>query len=629
MKSCPQPLRVLFAFIAAVTSFAPMAQARHSIDIEYAEWGFDGRAVPGHFNLLSIEVRNSGDDAFEGKLTLRRLLTTAGAWSGAEQVEETFIGPFSQKLIHFYPYILESADEWELRWGPTVDDTFVVERPALSNGARVILNDGELASGIIPALKGFRDDMFPPTVTGTDSLRTVVLDHSPRWEEARRRAFRDWLYLGGVLHVLHDASGRFPVLPVEEANGPGRVRRFGSGRIYWHDLPRAALTREYVYDRIYATSRSSITVSAPGNLSLDVDPTSKKYYTRFNDEEFFHAHADWHSEEIIPARLRELVTPSHNWLLIYVLSAAYLLLIFPGGALLNRTQLDYRFSMAALIVIVGLWSWMFMAIGSRGYGESTSACSTAALRQLPDGRWDVEQWSSLFVTGGDKYTLTHPGESLVYSTAQAYERIEGSIENGDRGALVVDMPPFTFRTFTHRTQLNAGDVQIRIASFEFTEPADTMFESDFKPLGQLQAEVEGRLPTAPRFGYAIYGNHIYELDLTAFQTGQGNLVKGDPLNLHEVVPVMDRRFKRFVGNVRQNPEPGLDRFALWMMARNMQLRRGFDVRGFELPGDQVRLYLCGDLPDKLRAVDATDPDAPLGNQFGRVLYCIDVPLPAE
>ena len=620
-------LRSLFVLSIAALSVPVQTQAGYKVDIEYAEWGFDGRAVPGHFNLLTVEVRNSGDQPFEGKLTLRRLVTTAGAWTGVEHVEQIFVGPYSQKLLHFYPYILESADEWEIRWGPTVDDTFVVERPALSNGGRVILNDETLVSGIIPALKGFRDDLFPPTVTGTDSLRCVVLDHTPRWEEARRRAFRDWLFRGGVLHVLHESAGDYPVLPVEELNGNVRPERFGGGRIYWHDIQRSALSREFIYDEIYSTSRGSTTVYASSNVSLDVDPTSRKYYTRFNNEEFFHSFADWHPEELIPARLRELVTPAHNWLLIYILSAVYLLLIFPGGAFLNRTRLDYRFSMGGLILIVGLWSWMFLAIGSRGYGESTSVCSTATLRQLPDGRWDVEQWSSLFVTTGTNSTLTHPGESLAYSTAQAYEQIEGAIENGDRGGFTVDMPPFTFRTYAHRNQIQAEPVEVTIESFESGPRPEAMFDSDFEPLKTVTAQVKGRLPTTPTFGYVLYGNHIYELDLTAFLAGRGNLISGSPLEYHNVVPIMDRRFRRFEGNVREDRKKGLNRFAVWMLARSMHLRRGVDVTDFELPEGLVRICLFGDLPQELHAVNAADRDARLGNQFGRVLYCINVPLP--
>ena len=166
-SSRPMICRLHYLCLCLFLVLSQQVFAAPNIDIEYAEWGFDGRAVPGRFNLLSVEIRNSGDMPFEGTLSLRRLLTTAGAWTGIEHAEAIFVGPFSQKLVYFYPYILVTADEWELRWGESLDDTYVVERPALSNGDRVILNDQELLSGIIPGLKGSRDDLFPPTVTGT------------------------------------------------------------------------------------------------------------------------------------------------------------------------------------------------------------------------------------------------------------------------------------------------------------------------------------------------------------------------------------------------------------------------------------------------------------------------------
>jgi len=625
-SSRPMICRLHYLCLCLFLVLSQQVFAAPNIDIEYAEWGFDGRAVPGRFNLLSVEIRNSGDMPFEGTLSLRRLLTTAGAWTGIEHAEAIFVGPFSQKLVYFYPYILVTADEWELRWGESLDDTYVVERPALSNGDRVILNDQELLSGIIPGLKGSRDDLFPPTVTGTDTLRTVVLDHTPRWEEPRRRAFRDWLYLGGVLHVLHENTGDFPVLPVEALNGPDRVQRYGAGRVFWHDRQRADLSREYVYETIYATSRDSVSVAAPGNVSLDVDPTARKYYTRLNALEFYEAAADWHSEEVIPARLRELVTPAHNWLLIYVLSGAYLLLIYPGGVLLNRTRLDYRFGMVALVAIVGLWSWMFLAIGSRGYGETTSTCTAAAVRQLPDGRWDVEQWSSLFVTTGDNYSLAHPGESVAYSTTQSHEQIEGRIENGQPGFLSVDMPPFTFRTFAHRNQVKMSSVEVSISNVDFGLVDKSKLDSEFAPLITVDANVTGSLPGPVSFGHVVYRDHIYRLNPDAFDSGSGNLIAGEPAKIHSVFRI-DRRFRRFPTNVRQDPAAGLDRFAVWMMARNLQIRRNIDVSEFRFPPNRMRVFLYGELPEALRAVDAVHPDEPLGKQFGRVLYCIDVLMP--
>ena len=39
----------------------------------------------------------------------------------------------------------------------------------------------------------FPEDLFPLTGAALSGLGTVVLDHVPRWEPAKRQAFLDWL----------------------------------------------------------------------------------------------------------------------------------------------------------------------------------------------------------------------------------------------------------------------------------------------------------------------------------------------------------------------------------------------------------------------------------------------------
>ena len=42
------------------------AHAAGQIEIEYADWGFDGRAVPRTFNLLTLGIQNLTAEPFEG-----------------------------------------------------------------------------------------------------------------------------------------------------------------------------------------------------------------------------------------------------------------------------------------------------------------------------------------------------------------------------------------------------------------------------------------------------------------------------------------------------------------------------------------------------------------------------------
>src|SRR5581483_5623718 len=83
--------------------------------------------------------------------------------------------------------------------------------PRLAKYQRVILDDPNSVMSKGGQMKfHLPDNLFPPFATATDALQLVILDHVPRWEESRRQAFLDWLYLGGTVVVLHDSSGKFP-----------------------------------------------------------------------------------------------------------------------------------------------------------------------------------------------------------------------------------------------------------------------------------------------------------------------------------------------------------------------------------------------------------------------------------
>ncbi|MBI1311737.1 hypothetical protein GC176_10630 [bacterium] len=585
------------------------------VDVTFAEFGFDERAMPESFNLLSIQIRNNSAEPFEGTLRLRRLLSSTGAWTDVEQTQPLYLSPFSVKLVQFFPYVLDTSEEWEIRWGETLDETYIVEQAALTSGARVLFNDPQRVSGVTLGLKGFREDHFPPTVTGTEGLALAVLDHLPTWEEPRRRAFRDWLYRGGVLHVLLEADGEFPQLPIAELNQEPRPTRYGAGRVYWHSKTRGELTKEYVYESIYPTVRNSTPLAQYGMKRGFIDPTDPEFFTDL--ERHFQSYSDWDSDALLPNRLKELVRPRHNWYVIYAASGIYMLLLFPGGLILSRTKLDYRCGLFALIVIVAGFSWMFRSVGARGYGESTKTLTAAIAHALPEGRFDIELWSSLFVTDGGKYAITHTGESGVYSTAQNVERIDGQATSGRRATLTSDMPPFTFRTLTHRTQLPLGT--FRIAPLPGESPTTTPSE--------MTVAVEGAPAAKVRSGVVVIGNLVYPLNVDVLRDGKGRLTSGDGQPLEDAVEVMNS-FRKFRRGEVADLDRGFDRFRDWLMIRDLGLRLLSDIPDFKLSDDRVRVYVLCELPEALDTRDANSPKQPLGSQSGRLLYSLDVTLPA-
>lgn len=610
--------------------------AAGKIEIEYADWGFDGRAVPRTFNLLTLGVQNLSGEPFEGTLRCRRLLSAAGGWSGAEILQEVYLGPNAVRIVQFYPYMLDEGEVWEVRWGDGLEDAFLTERPQLTGGSRIILNDPIANSGIQQGLKGFLENWFPVTVVATDALRLVVMDHAPRWEATRRDVFRDWLFRGGILHVLREPSGKFPVVPISELNIEPRPTRFGAGRIHWHDLTRGGLSKAYVYEKMYATSQDLVAVVDQNGSTFDIDPTSTEFIRR--DEEFFEAYAEWDSDRLIPTRLKELLRPNHEWPLIYLLSGVYLLTLFPGGYLLVRSRIDYRYSLLALVAVVAGFSWLFSVMGARGYGEATSTTSVATARQLPDGRWDIEQWHSLFVTSGGDYSIRVAGNNPIFSTVENLERVSGSIRNGRDGQFAVDIPPFTYRTFATRTEVPLGKFEARVVSASFDEPdsaTDVLAGSPGqsseelpKSLRTLDVELDGVIASQIRNAWLLYGCWIYPVDLDVFRTGTGDLVNGPGFQVFEQID-LSRQFKRFDSRWMSTPDETLDQFTWWLIARDLQLRRRADAVNLRLPPDQARLYVNAELPSQLACQNAVDPEAPFGNHNGRIVYRIDLTIPPE
>jgi hypothetical protein len=610
--------------------------AAGKIDIEYADWGFDGRAVPRTFNLLTLGIQNLTGEPFEETLRCRRLLSAAGGWSGAEILQDVYVGPKSVRVVQFYPYMLDEGEVWEIRWGDGLEDAFLTERPQLTSGSRIILNDPIANSGIQQGLKGFPEDWFPVSVVASDALRLVAMDHAPRWEATRRDVFRDWLFRGGILHVLKEPSGEYPDVPVPELNVEPRPARFGTGRIYWHDRTRAELSRAYIYDKMYATSQDLVAVVDRSGSTFDIDPTSTEFIRR--DEEFFEAYAEWDSDRLIPTRLKEFIRPNHEWPLIYLLSGVYLLTLFPGGYLLVRLRMDYRYSLIALVIVVAGFSWLFSVMGDRGYGESTSTTSVATARQLPDGRWDVEQWNSLFVTSGGDYAIGSAGNFPIFSTAENLERVSGSIRNGRDGRFAVDMPPFTYRTFATRTDVPLGKftakvigAEVESQAFASDQQADrtgSRFEESPTNLLSLNVQIDGVLASQIRDASILYGDSFYPVNLDVLRTGSGDLVEGRGVRIVEQMN-LSRQFQRFARGRMATPDDALDQFGRWLIARDLQLRRRADVGDLKLPTDQARLYVHADLPRQLVCQNAADPEAPFGNHNGRIVYRIDLTLPQD
>jgi len=436
------------------------------------QWGFDGRVVPGRVNLLSVAVTNTGREPIYTVLRLHRGFHSGGRL-GAPLERRCDLSPGSSRWVQFFPYVHGAQDAWTLE---LADGTQIgLKGPTLGPPGRVFLRDPAepLVAARLPVLP---DNLFPPTVSATDGLHSVALDHDPQWEPARRQAFLDWLRRGGELHLLHDLRGRYPVFSdlLAPLNAPLDRYRVGAGLVVRHPLRRSEVTSDYLVKAGFA----------PPAL-------------RENDEGQLHS-----PDGDLLSALTEASRPRHSWALIYLTVLAYVGAIGIYHFFYARKQADWRRTMALFGATVVACSLLLGFIGKRGQGEAAAVNSIAYARHLGGDQFDVTQWQNVFVTSGALYTLSHAAPLNIYSTCQSEETVAGLIRNGKKGGFVVDIPLFSSRAFLHRGKLQGHRIELTIREWE-----------SGARLRRLVLEPGEGFPTEAPLIYAVYRNHVYRVGI--------------------------------------------------------------------------------------------------------------------
>ena len=236
--------KLLTILVSIIVISVPAARGMANIEIKEIRWGFNNKVIQKTFVPLSVLIENPTEEPFERPLLLQRYF--GGSAVGARYYEQVYVGPYSEKWVQFYPYIRNSQDNWQLRWGLPPSERFDIDPgPAFGLPARVLLVErGGLRTTSV--LGTFPAELFPGTATATDMLDVVFLDHDPAWQQVQRRAFMDWLYAGGTVHIFHGTDSGFPKFSSDlaELNSPLERLPIGSGLVVRHDFPRAKITRE-------------------------------------------------------------------------------------------------------------------------------------------------------------------------------------------------------------------------------------------------------------------------------------------------------------------------------------------------------------------------------------------------
>lgn len=619
------------AALAAAMMVTGLPSAARALDVEQVQWGFGGQVVPHAFNLLSVLVANSSDQPFDGELTLQK--SVAGRDVDAPLAEALYLAPHARRWVQYCPYTKPNWEEWTLSWGPVSPGDYSLPRPGEGPPGCVLLEDpGAVATGG-GAVKRFPENLFPASLTATDGLSGVVLDHVPRWEEVRQKAFLEWVRHGGRVHLVLSGTGEYPVFSgaLTPLNTQGVIDRVGNGSVHHHPRKRKDLDKRYV-DTVIVPGRDPSVVAA--EIAADEAQRALARVTKTPDELQYFSF-EWEGDERLLTALKKMSRPDHNWVLIHLMSLGYLALIFPGCFVLGRRFTgDYRIVFGTLIAIVGLFSLAFLYVGRRGYNESAAVHAVAIARAAEGDRYDVTQWSNAFVTSGGDYKFDHEGTGRIYSTCQDNEYVPHKIETGAQAGLLADMPPYSSRSFGHRALVSMPVLSASIAQWETVESVrseqTTLRDMTVTTLPPQREQVLRRLalvkgPQFPREFReicVIYGRRFYSLS----ENGDRFELKSEIGTLPTFLK-LDQQYPYGPVGSYFDPleEPGGEPAALFarlyepLVARSVNVTSYRDARKFALPDDRVRLLVYAPLPAELFVKNEA-----FAAQRGWVLYSLDL-----
>lgn len=450
------PALVLWLLLAGESSAA--------LQVGVPLWGFDGKVLPNAFTMLSVEVANRGAQVFDGDLVLN------DRGSGVPMKQAVFLAPGTSRWVQFHPYIGAYVAGWRLSWKDDRDREEDMGQPNMGGPATVLLADPEAPVLRAARIRLFAETLFPATVSATDGLGAVVLDHQPRWDAARREAFLDWVRRGGIVHVLPGADGAAVQFTDDFAPlniTAGDKQHVGAGLVARHGIPRAEMTEQWL--REHGFPARELRTDGTGNI--------------------------YDADAFVFRKLAAITRPNIKWGLIYALTVLYVVIIGPVFYLMRRR--NYRLLLGGFLVTVGLFAWVFTVIGRRGYGEKQTYHSVAIARPLGAGRYDVQEWIHAFATVGDIYKFAHGDGSQLYGTASEGDTVRGQIREGRESQFSVDIPLFSSRPFLHRGVMKADDPGLKVEAW--TENGDTRHASNgASPLKGL------RVYAAPEFRSRVF-----------------------------------------------------------------------------------------------------------------------------
>jgi hypothetical protein len=218
------------------------------------------------------------------------------------------------------------------------------------------------------------------------------------------------------------------------------------------------------------------------------------------------------------------------------------------------------------------------------------------------------------VTNGGDYTIEHKGSGAIYSACQHVEPVNGVIKNGPGARFVVDIPPYSSRTYAYRVKAPAAPFKLQVQTWK----GDTMLQA-FS--ATADRDLTALAATSPIRG--LYRDQLYTFAVNGKEL---QLASGTGVPLSSFISTMDTsqfgQYNMYYSSWADDDRTEEERFVnLYspLFATSLNLKKRSAANTFSLPDDRVRLFVFAPMPESFQ-VSGNE----LGSQRGYVLYTIDV-----